>query len=96
MLFAVNCTDKAKSLELRLATRPAHLEYLSRFLPNLRLAGPVLSDGKPAGSLILFEAETLEDAQEFADNDPYALAGLFESVRVQPFRVVFQDGQQVA
>jgi uncharacterized protein YciI len=96
MLFAINCTDKPDSLELRMATRPTHLAYLIGCQPQLMLVGPVLTEGKPAGSLIVIEADDLASAEAFAANDPYALAGLFAEVRVQPFRMVFKDGAKVA
>ena len=38
-LFAINCFDKADSLQLRLATRPDHVAYL-KASPALKLAGP--------------------------------------------------------
>ena len=96
MLFALDCTDKPDAFELRAATRPAHLEYLNRLAAQLMLAGPVSADGKPVGSLLIIEAESQQAAEEFVAADPYALAGLFAQVRVRPFRVVFQDGKQVA
>jgi hypothetical protein len=96
MLFAINCTDKENARELRAATRPDHLAYLNRIVARLALAGPILIADEPAGSLIVIEAETLADAEAFAANDPYTLAGLFATVSVQNFRVVFQDGKQVA
>jgi uncharacterized protein YciI len=96
MLFAIICTDHPDSLELRMSTRPAHLEHLNRYMAQLRLCGPLLTDGKPTGSLIVLEAETLADAEKFAANDPYTIAGLFSDSRVQPYRVVFENGERAA
>ena len=96
MLFAINCTDKENSLELRMATRPAHLAYLNQFAARLVLAGPLSADGKPAGSLIIVDVESAAAAEAFIADDPYALAGLFATVTMQPFRIVFQDGKQVS
>ena len=92
MLFAFLCKDKPDHLNLRMETRPEHVEHLNRLNAEgtLKMAGPFLDgDGKPNGSLVIVEAATLADAQVLADSDPYAKAGLFESVEVKPFNWVF-------
>lgn len=84
-LFALYCVDKPNSLELRMATREAHLAYLKDF--DVKVAGPMLDEaGAMAGSILIVEAPDLAAAQAFGENDPYAQAGLFESVRVTGFR----------
>jgi uncharacterized protein len=40
------------------------------------------------GSLIIAEFETIEDAQKWAQEDPYVIAGVYASFSVQPFRKV--------
>jgi uncharacterized protein YciI len=95
MLFAITCTDKPGGLELRMATRPAHLEHLKANERELVLVGPVLDQaGQPCGSLLVVEAVDRAAAEAFAAADPYAKAGLFESVVIRPFRTVFKDGKQ--
>lgn len=96
MLYAITCTDKPGKLVLRMETRPAHLAHLQAHQSQLVLVGPLLDmEGKPCGSLLVIEAAHRETAEAFAAEDPYAKAGLFESVIVRPFRTVFKDGQQV-
>jgi uncharacterized protein YciI len=83
MYVALFCTDKPDSLELRLATRPAHLAYMKGFEEQGRVAagGPLMGpDGKPNGSLIVLDVAGFEDARAFAAGDPYAKAGLFANV----------------
>ncbi|OCJ03080.1 hypothetical protein A6U87_18610 [Rhizobium sp. AC44/96] len=92
MLFAFVCKDKPGHLNVRMDTRPTHVEHLNALnaAGTLKMAGPFLdSDGKPSGSLVIVEAETIEAARAIADSDPYAKAGLFESVEVQAFNWVF-------
>lgn len=94
MLFAISCTDKPGSLELRLATRPAHLEHLKAEQARIQMGGALLdAAGNPCGSLLVIEAADRAEAEAFAAADPYAKAGLFESVAIRPYRVVFRDGQ---
>ena len=94
MLFAISCTDKPGSLELRLATRPAHLAHLKAEQSRIVMGGALLDPaGNPCGSLLVVEAADRAEAEAFAAADPYAKAGLFESVAIRPYRVVFKDGQ---
>jgi len=93
MLYYVHRLDKPDSLQLRLATRPVHLEYLKSEAGRLFAAGPVLSpDGKaPIGSLLLVEAKDEADLKTFLAGDPYDKAGLFATLTISPWRKVFSD-----
>ena len=94
MLFAVICADKPGHLNLRMETRPPHVEWLNGLnaAGTLKIAGPFLdSDGKPCGSMLLIAADNLEDAKALAAQDPYAKAGLFESVEIKPYNWVFNN-----
>lgn len=92
MLFALLCKDKPGHLNVRMETRPTHVEYLNRLNAEgtLSMAGPFLDDeGKACGSLVIVKAETAEEAKAIGAADPYAQAGLFESVEVKAFNWVF-------
>lgn len=88
MLFALICTDRPHALEVRLETRSKHLAFIEQHKTQVKVAGPFLSeDGATmVGSLIIIEAESLAAARDFAARDPYALAGLFSSVEIKPWR----------
>ena len=94
MLFIAHCTDKADHLQVRLDTRPAHLDFLKAKGNALKLAGPTLdADGEaPTGSLLIFEDTDLAAAKAWAAKDPYAAAGLFESVIVKPWKHAIGGG----
>ena len=86
-LYVLVCNDKPNSLELRLANREAHLAYARGFTGRLKVAGPLLDEaGNMAGSLLILEADSLEDARGFNLGDPYQTAGLFASVQVTAFK----------
>lgn len=98
MLYVLTGEDAANSLEKRMSARPAHLERLQSLQDEgrLLLAGPMPAidaiDPGPAGysgSLIIAEFDSLEDAREWADEDPYMLQGVFERIMIKPFRKVF-------
>ncbi|MFC3124999.1 YciI family protein [Pseudoroseomonas globiformis] len=97
MLFAIQCEDKPDSLDLRMATRPTHLEYLDSQVAAILQGGPVLdAEGKPCGSLLLVDVADQAAAEAFAAGDPYAKAGLFAKVSIRPFRQVFSGGARIA
>ena len=97
MLFALVCTDKPNSLELRLATRSAHIAYLETYQTKLAQAGALIdADGRACGSLLIIDVADRAEAAGFAEADPYARAGLFESVVIRPYRQVFKDGELVS
>jgi uncharacterized protein YciI len=91
-LYVMSCRDKPNSLELRMANREAHLAYMKSLGDQVKLGGPYL-DGQDqmAGSLIIVEADTIEAAQAISANDPYRLAGLFETVEITPFRATMKN-----
>jgi len=96
MLFALICVDKPGSLDVRLASRPNHLAYLETYKSKLLHAGPMLdAEGRPCGSLLMVEVADRAEAEGFAEGDPYAKAGLFESTIIRPIRPVYRDGELV-
>jgi len=94
MFYALICNDKPDHLELRMETRPDHVAYLDGLKQSgvLKIAGPFLDpDGKPCGSLLIIKAEDADAAKAVADGDPYAKAGLFETVDIRPYNWVFNN-----
>ncbi len=98
MLYAVISQDVENSLDGRKSARPAHLERLQtlRDQGRLVLAGPhpAIDSNDPgdagfSGSLVVAEFDSLEEAQTWADADPYMAAGVYQSVTVKPFKQVF-------
>lgn len=80
MLIALIAKDKAGAIEVRKANREAHLAYL-KSTDSVEQAGPLLSDaGDMIGSLIILDLPSVAEAKSWADADPYAKAGLFQSV----------------
>jgi hypothetical protein len=88
MLFVATCADKPDSLTLRMENRPTHLAFLQGLGARVRAAGALLApDAKtPVGSLLIVEGESVDEISGLLANDPFALAGLFASVDVKPWR----------
>ena len=87
MHFILYCTDKPDSLDLRLANRQAHLDYVKNST-CVRIGGPILGNDNEsmAGSVLVLELDTLAQAKAWSDADPYTKAGLFGSIDIRPFR----------
>ena len=97
MLYVIIAEDCEDSLSKRLANRPAHIQRLHdlRDQGRLILAGPMPAvdamDPGPAGftgSVIVAEFPSLNEAQSWADADPYLLGGVYTGVSVKPFKKV--------
>ncbi len=85
MHYIITAFDKENSLDLRMSVRPDHLAYAAEKGITV-LAGPLLTEGddpKPKGSMIIVEVDSREEAEDFAKNDPYNKAGLFDKVTVR-------------
>ncbi len=97
MYYAILSDDVADSLPLRKSARPAHLARLEQLRDEGRLlvAGPhpAIDSEDPgpngfSGSLVIAEFDSLETARTWADADPFMAAGVYERVRVKPFKKV--------
>jgi len=94
MWYAIVSEDVSDSLRLRVSARDAHIERLRNLQAEGRLliAGPqpaVDADAPGAagftGSLVVADFSSLEDAQSWANADPYVAAGVYSRVTVKPF-----------
>ena len=92
MHFVFYCKDKADHEQVRMANRMAHLDYLEANKAQLLCAGPLLSDDadspRMVGSLLVLDLPDRAAADAFSAGDPYAKAGLFESIAIHPWRKV--------
>jgi len=97
MLYAIISEDVPNSLEKRLSVRPEHVARLKQLQDEARLilAGPhpAIDNDDPGlsgftGSLVVAEFASLQAAKQWADEDPYIRAGVYERVTVKPFKKV--------
>ena len=97
MWYAVISQDVENSLELRAMSREAHVARLKALVAEGRflIAGPhpAIDAEDPgaagfSGSLVVVDFPSLEEAQAWADVDPYVEAGVYASVTVKPFKKV--------
>ena len=87
-LFMLACFDRPDSLDLRMATRPAHLAYARENLAQVKMAGALLDEaGEMAGSLFILDVPARAAVEAFNAADPCQTAGLFGSGEIHGFRV---------
>jgi uncharacterized protein len=88
MRVAMIARDKSGALQTRLDTRAKHLAYIDE-TGIVEQAGPLMDEGgEMCGSLIILNTRDLATAQNWADGDPYARAGLFETVTLIEWKKV--------
>ncbi|MDE4010897.1 YciI family protein [Glaesserella parasuis] len=98
MYYVIFAQDIPNTLEKRLAVRGKHLERLKQIKAEDRLltAGPnpAIDDENPGeagftGSTVIAKFNSLEEAKQWASQDPYVEAGVYGEVIVKPFKKVF-------
>lgn len=96
MLFAVIAKDKPGQIEVRKANREAHLAFLEALGDKVKLGGPLLdtSGESMTGSLLIIEAASVADATSIMSTDPYARAGLFQSIEIRPWKWVVKAPEE--
>ena len=94
MWYAIISQDHEGSLDQRLAARPEHIARLTQLCDEGRLliAGPhpAVDSAEPGpagftGSLVVADFASHDDAQAWADDDPYIAAGVYREITVKPF-----------
>lgn len=98
MYYVIFAQDKPDTLALRLSVREQHLERLEQLQAEDRLltAGPnpAIDDENPGeagftGSTVIAKFNSLEEAEQWANTDPYVAAGVYDKVIIKPFKKVF-------
>lgn len=87
MKFVIIGYDGPDGEARRKLHRPAHLANLEPLAAQGRviLAGPLTDK---AGSLLVLDFDTQEEAERFAREDPYTVHGVFHRVEIHPFMQV--------
>ncbi len=97
MWYVIFAQDVDNSLPKRMSVRERHLARLTQLKDEGRLlvAGPMpaIDSDNPGevgftGSTVIAEFNSLDDAKQWADADPYIEAGVYANVIVKPFKKV--------
>lgn len=97
MLYVIMSEDVENSLPLRIKARSQHIARLKTLQDNgkLIIAGPCPAidtetpdDAGFTGSVIIAEFNSLVDAKQWAESDPYIKMGVYKNVIVKPYKNV--------
>ncbi len=98
MLYVIIADDIENSTELRLQYSEQHRARIKTLVDQGRLfvAGPCpkvdgveFSNSGFNGSVIIAEFDSLKDAQNWLDEDPFLVQGVYRQAHVQPFIKIF-------
>ena len=92
--YIITGYDRANmgALDRRMAVRPRHIDGANelRANGNYIMGGAILDDeGKMIGSVMVLQFETEEELEAWKKKEIYITAGVWETVDVKPFKVVY-------
>jgi uncharacterized protein YciI len=90
MYYLVLATDAPDTASKREEIGPIHRAYLrnpGNHRVKVHLGGPTLTmqHEQTNGTLLIVEADEMSAVSEFIADDPYAQAGVFQSVEIRPW-----------
>lgn len=91
MTTVVICQDSPDAQTLRKTHLQAHLSYIETIIEHVKVAGPLcqsdsaIDEKTPDGSLFIYATDNIAEARQLFANDPYALAGVYESFTFNRF-----------
>lgn len=91
--YAFICTDGENSIEKRQEVRTQHIARLKELQEQgrLLLAGPCLDCDDlsvPVGGLIIAQFDSLQEAQEWLQEEPYLKVGAYKEVLIRAYKDV--------
>lgn len=97
MHFLLLARDKPGREATRDELRPVRIAWLKANRARLLAAGGMVDDRNAHvhGGLLIVDAKDRADAEQFANEDPFTMAGLYETMEVIRWRRVFFDYQQI-
>lgn len=93
MLYLVSLRDIADNTGIRSRLLNDHMQHMGQFMDSIRLGGPLLREGTdvPGGGMLLVEADSADAVRAMVEADPYYKAGLWDEVRIQPFKEIINS-----
>lgn len=87
MYYVIHCLDHAGAVEKRLEHYEAHRVYLAAAKIKTLISGPLLADDETTmiGSCFIVEATNLDEVKAFNSQDPFAKAGIWQTVSIRAF-----------
>ena len=95
MQFLVKAYDGEGMLDKRMEVRPRHLEGMKALGKQVICAGGLLDDaGRMKGSALVMEFPNRAALDEYLNNEPYVVEGVWQKIEVEPMNVVLVNGEK--
>ena len=95
MQFLVKAYDGEGTLDKRMEVRPRHLEGMKALGKQVICAGGLLDDaGRMKGSALVMEFPNRAALDEYLNNEPYVVEGVWQKIEVEPMNVVLVNGEK--
>ena len=95
MQFLVKAYDGECMLGKRMEVRPRHLEGMKSLGKQVICAGGLLDDaGKMKGSALVMEFTDRAALDEYLNNEPYVVEGVWQKIEVETMNVVLVNGEK--
>lgn len=96
MLYFVYLEDIADNADIRSRLLDAHMAHIGNYVERIQLGGPIMrSDSESqAGGILIVEAESEASVKDMIQADPYFKAGLWQEIKVHPFREILNQWAQ--
>ncbi|SOE87578.1 Uncharacterized conserved protein YciI, contains a putative active-site phosphohistidine [Burkholderia sp. YR290] len=87
MHFVIYCQDDPATPGARDAGYPAHRAHLAAATVKLLVAGPFteVNSNRKIGSMLVVEADNIEDVRAFAQRDPFFVNRVWNNVQIHPY-----------
>ncbi len=94
MPYAIQTVDKPGHGQMRADVRDEHIVFLKSHVDIILAGGALIDDDGTGGhgGIVILDTDDRAVAEDFAANDPFTKAGLFESVTITRWRKAFFDG----
>lgn len=93
--FVMIGQDVPDSAKIREQFHDQHVKHVTALHEKgkIRIAGPMKQDDgeRSCGAVIVFEADSLDEAYKVVEADPYVSGGVFEEVTVTPYLIYIPD-----
>ncbi len=95
MQFIIKAYDGPNMLDKRMAVRPTHLEGMNKLGRQIICAGGLLDEeGRTKGSALVMEFENRAALDEYLNNEPYVVEGIWQKIEVEIMNVVLVNGEK--
>ncbi len=95
MPYLIHVTEKPDTRHIFDENLAAHREYLAPHVHRMLATGALLEDdgSRAGGAVIIMDIEDRAEAEDYINNDPLTLAGIFETITVTKWRRFIYNGE---